>query len=343
MALLNFPLNPIPGQTYVLGSITYQWNGSAWLKTNQGNINATTVSATNILINGAPVATTATVMAILLNNVLPGADISVASGADTITVGNTSTLQTVTGRGHTTTNIVHIANTSNAISLNSAALVIDGGASVGGDLWLGGTLFSGGVPVITTATLGLSLSAGSDILITNTGTGDVLVINDVSTLDTVLKRGNSTTSTVFFNNTTTSTSSSTGAVVVAGGLGVGGRISSESLRIADSIFDSTQISINTTDTVVVDSYSSLDFRSSKYLIQIDEGSGPTASFETIEILLLVDNVGTVYATEYAVLSTNGEMGEFAADVQGDNMVRLYFTPYQATNKVLKLLRTAMTV
>jgi hypothetical protein len=107
--------------------------------------------------------------------------------------------------------------------------------------------------------------------------------------------------------------------------------------------DSGLVLVNTVDTTVIDAYSIDDYRSSKYIIQISDGTGPSANFEVIEILLLLDNSGTVYATEYAVLSSNGELGEFAADVQGDNMVRLYFTAYQATNKVIKTLRTAMRV
>jgi len=57
-------------------------------------------------------------------------------------------------------------------------------------------------------------------------------------------------------------------------------------------------------------------------------------------LLLIDNIGTVFATEYGVLTTNGELGAFAADVQG-NTVNLYFTAYMPTNKILSLLRTGM--
>jgi hypothetical protein len=86
-----------------------------------------------------------------------------------------------------------------------------------------------------------------------------------------------------------------------------------------------------------------DFRASKYVIQIEEGTGVGANFEVIEILLLVDNIGTVYATEYAVVSSSGELGEFAADVQGDNIVRLYFTAYQASDKVIKTFRTGMSI
>jgi hypothetical protein len=60
------------------------------------------------------------------------------------------------------------------------------------------------------------------------------------------------------------------------------------------------------------------------------------------MLLLIDNNQTVYATEYAVLSSSGELGSFAADVQNDNIVRLYFTAYQASSKTIKIFRTTMT-
>ena len=109
------------------------------------------------------------------------------------------------------------------------------------------------------------------------------------------------------------------------------------------MLDSTLILINTTATTVVDAYPISQYRSAKYLIQIDEGMGPTANFQVIEILLLVDNVGTVYATEYGVLTSNGELGEFAAGLDTDNRVKLYFTAYQASSKELVVLRTALAV
>jgi hypothetical protein len=261
----------------------------------------------------------------------------------TITIWNTGTLQTVTDRGNSTTNQLLFLNTTNATNTISGALVVSGGVAIGGDLWLGGTIYSAGVPVITTSTLVESFEAGDDIQILSTAslTGQVLVISNTSTLQTVTTRGSTTTNVVHFSNTTESISSSTGAVIIGGGLGVAKRINSESLQIADTVMDSGLILVNTTATYVVDYYPIGQYRSAKYLIQIEDGSGISASFETIEILLLVDNAQTVYATEYAVLSSNGELGEFAADVQGDNIVRLYFTPYQGTNKILKIFRTGM--
>jgi hypothetical protein len=276
MALLNFPLNPSPGDTHVVGSITYTWNGTAWLKTNLGNINAGTVTATTVIIasgsstvqissgtiviNGSEVLTTASIFNALDTILTPGTDIELLSNTTTneITISNVSTLQTVTDRGNTTTNVVHFSNTSASTNTVTGAVVIDGGVGIGGDAW------------------------------------------------------------------------------------VYGRINSESLKIADSIFDSTLVQINSTSTATIDTYSITQFRSAKYLIQVDEGSGPGAEFQVGEMILLVDNTGTVHTVEYGMVSSNGFMGEFAGGTVGST-VNLYFTPYFPTEKVIKVLRTGMTV
>jgi hypothetical protein len=159
---------------------------------------------------------------------------------------------------------------------------------------------------------------------------------------------------VFISDATPSTSTTTGALVVTGGVGIGGdtyiggQVVAKSLKIADSVFESNLVIINNTATTVVDRYSAnpvTGYRAAKYLIQIDSNADqPDASFEVIEILLLVDNLEVVYATEYGVLTTHGELGDFAADVQTDvngSTVRLYFTAFDATNKVISILRTGM--
>lgn len=220
-----------------------------------------------------------------------------------------------------------VGGDAQSTSTTTGALVVAGGIGIGGAINAGSTSTINGAEIITTATINQYAPAPN--------------------LQRVTDVGNTTTNQVIILNTTESTSTTTGALLVEGGIGVGGdiwvegRLTSESVKIMDAVFDSTLMLVNTTGTVVIDSYSVDLFRSAKYLIQIDEGDGPTADFQTIEILLLVDNVGTVYATEYAVLTTNGEMGEFEADVQVDDIVRLYFTPYYPTAKTIKVLRTGL--
>jgi hypothetical protein len=362
--LLNFPPSPNTGDTYSVGNNTWIWNGAAWIKYSPIVVNTATFSTStntgavvidgglgvngsvNIkntsTIAGAEIITTAT-----LNNyvrqttIVAGTDTAVNTSSGVVTIWNTSTLQSVTSRGNTTDFQITILNTSSAYGVGSGALFVAGGISAVGDLWLGGTIYSGGVPVITTSSLGQAIYAGTDISITTTGSGGVLVISNTSTLQTVTTRGAITDRIVTFANTTNSTSSGTGAVIVFGGIGVGGRINCESVQIADAIIDSGETFINSTNAEVIDLYPADQFRTAKYLIQIDEGSGPTANFHSVEMLLLVDNVQNVYATEYAVVTSNGDLGQFAADVQGDNLVRLYFTAYNATNKIIKVFRTTM--
>jgi len=306
------------------------------------------VIANTSTIDNADIVTTATLAQYIRPSIFvagTGTTIttSTANYQETITIWSTSTLQTVTDSGNSTTNQLLFLNATNATNTVTGALIVTGGVGIGGDLYLGGTIYSAGIPVITTTTIVDYFAAGDDIQIISTAsfTGQVLLITNTSTLQTVTTRGSTTTNAVHFTNTTESTSSSTGAVIISGGLGVAKRINSESLQIADTVMDSGLILVNTTATYVVDYYPIGQYRSAKYLIQIEDGSGISADFETIEILLLVDNAQTVYATEYAVLSSNGELGEFAADVQGDDVVRLYFTPFQASSKILKIFRTGM--
>ena len=233
-----------------------------------------------------------------------------------------------------------ITTPTNATSTNSGALQIIGGVGVGGDLWLGGTLYSNSQPVITTATLGASVFGGNDITITSTGTSSTsfLRFDNTSTLQTVTNRGWTTTNALLFSNATESTSTNSGALVVVGGIGVGKRINCESLRIADSIFDSTQVTVATTASVVIDSFLSTDFRSAKYFIQV---SSAGTAFSAVEINL-IHHSNTVYSTQYGLVNTGGSLGSFTADLSiVDSIVRLYFTASAATNKTIKVLRTGM--
>jgi hypothetical protein len=287
MATLNFPTDPEVGDTYKIGSTTYQWNGSAWIIQSQSN-----VSVTNLTV-------------------------------ETIYVTSTT-------------------NYSSSTFELTGALVVEGGAAIGRDLYVGGTLYTNGAPVLTTSSFGITAQDGIDIdIVESTSTG-ILVWNNISTLQSVTGRGSSTNHVITFSNQTESTSTMTGGIVILGGVGVGKRVTCESLRIADSIFDSTRTLVNTTATTAIDTYSTTQFRSAKYLVQIDEGIGTFADFELREILLVADNNNHVWATEYGVVTSNGDLGVFAADIIGTT-VTLYFTAYSATSKTIKVLRTGMAV
>lgn len=188
----------------------------------------------NISVGGGLSINTSTGPSVLLTNtgvlsLIAGTDTSVSASTGNITVWNTSTLQTVTDRGWTTTNYMHIANGFSQVGTGTslpggtwtnAVFKVDGDAGVGGNLYIQGDFYAAGKAVLTTSTLGGSLNQGQDITITtNTATGEITWDN-VSTLQSVTGRGNTTTNRVLFLNTSNSTSTTTGAITVAGGVGI---------------------------------------------------------------------------------------------------------------------------
>ena len=160
-----------------------------------------------------------------------------------------------------------------------------------------------------------------------------------------------TTSTVHFLNTTDSTSTTTGAVVIDGGLGIGGdvwiegRVNAESVMIADTVFDSTESVNTTTMSTVIDQYPVSQFRSTKYLVQIDDEDN--GNFQVTECLMLVVNTGSSYSAssnEYGTVTNNGELGVFQTNIIGGPtpVVQFLFQATTASNKTVKVLRIAMT-
>jgi len=285
---LGFPTDPEVGDTYVIGSTTYQWNGDAWIVQSSGAVTISTLTVETLIVT-------------------------------------------------TTTDV----NTATGIS---GGLQVYGGAWIDKSLYVGGTLYSSGQQVLTTSSFAGGISSGVDIVVVETAGTDTttLTFNNVSTLQSVTGRGSSTNLIVTFANQTESTSTMTGGVIISGGVGVGKRVTCESLKIEDTVFDSTRTLVNTTATTIIDTYSLTQFRSAKYLVQIDEGIGINADFELREILLVADNNNHVWATEYGVVTSNGDLGTFAAEISGSN-VNLYFTAFAATNKTIKVLRTGMAV
>jgi hypothetical protein len=188
----------------------------------------------NISVGGGIAVNTATGPSVILTNtgvlsIIGGIDISVNTATGNVTVSNTSTLQSVTNRGSTTTNFMRIANGFSQVGTGTsldggtwtgAVFVVDGDGGFGGNLYIQGDFYASGKAVLTTSTLGGSLNQGQDITITtNTATGEITWDN-VSTLQSVTGRGNTTTNRVLFLNTSNSTSTTTGAITVAGGVGV---------------------------------------------------------------------------------------------------------------------------
>jgi len=383
MALLNFPPNPNPGDKYTIGTITWQWTGSAWIKYNDPNKTFGEVTSTAIVITSTSTSSLQVTGGTIIsgdlfvggNLVGPGVA-SLSTSTDNVRGGSTGSVLYQAAPGVTkfigigttgsilvsngttatfanTLNSLVISGTTNATSTTTGALVVGGGVGIAGDLWIGGSLYAQGNPVLTTATFGAVISAGQDITISFVTGTNYIRVNDVSTLQTVTGRGFTTTNRINITNTASSTSTSTGALTVKGGVGIGGdvnawgKVTAESVQIKDASIDSTKTTVSSQSATVVDQYNLTDFRAAKYLIQIDEGTGAGANFQSEEIMLLATNTGTVYLTEYGKISSKGNgnwLGDFSADINnvgGSDVVRLLFTANQATDKVISVLRISM--
>jgi len=263
---------------------------------------------------------------------------------------------------NTATSIVspelQVTSSTNSVSTNTGALVIAGGVGIAGDVHIGGVIYSGGVPALTTASFNLTAADGVDIDIrqaTDPLSGfDTLIFDNTSTLQTVTGRGAITSHAITISNATVSTDISTGALIVAGGVGIGGRVNTESIQIADTVFDSTESFSSNFLPSTIDSYYLSDYRSSKYFIQISEPNinqgGYESRFHAVEIVLTAKNDGTPYMTQYGQITTGGELGTFSAESSGtapNILISLIFTPNPAgpsehgSLKTIKVLRTAM--
>jgi hypothetical protein len=119
-----------------------------------------------------------------------------------------------------------VTTTTNSTSTNSGAIIVAGGGGFGGDIWAA-DIYSNGEQVVTTGTIGSfgvsGIQAGTDTAVANLG-GNVVLVWNTSTLETVTSRGNSTTNSISVTNTTASTSTNSGALTVAGGVGIGGSV-----------------------------------------------------------------------------------------------------------------------
>jgi len=357
MALLNFPSNPTDGQLFTIGTNTWVWNATlnAWTKYNNPITTIPILTVTNsLIVTTSTQSTSSTTGAVVVTGgVGIGGNLNVAGNLSVSTAGtaagggsiNAGTINATSG----TFSILTVTSSTVSRSPTTGALVVKGGLGVGGNLWIGGSLYAGGGLVLTTASFNDSLSAGPDISITQVG-GNVLRISNTSTLQTVTSRGNTTTNRVLFLNTTNSTSTTTGAITITGGVGigrdlfVGGNVYAANLMLVAAMFASNQVAVNTTATTMIDSYSLSSFRAAKYVIQVNSGVGALANFEVVELLMMVDNAGNVYMTEYGRLTTPaGSLGDYSASLGVDNIVRLYISPFSATTKVINVVRTALVV
>lgn len=232
----------------------------------------------------------------------------------------------------------------------SGALIVSGGAGIGGNLNVGGNLFSAGSVVVTTATLAsygvTSITAGTDTAVSSS-TGFVVVWN-TSNLQTITDRGNSTTNSVVVNNTlTVAKAINAGSLAVTNNAIFHNGLTAETTStfnktvvVGSSALETSVTNINTADPTSIDSFDATLYRSARCVVQISDITN--GFYQLVEVVLMHDDYGQVYKSEYGIINTGIVLGEFTTDLIGTT-VNLYFTAYNASNMTSNVVKTLISV
>jgi hypothetical protein len=114
-------------------------------------------------------------------------------------------------------------------------------------------------------------------------------------------------------------------------------ITTNTVIFAQSHEDDLTVTVSTASQTVLDSYFLTDFRAVEYLVYIKDN---TANAYQLSKLLMIHNDGGASVTEYGTISTNTNIGVFAATVNTTHAI-LQYTSAGTANSVVKLHRTRM--
>ena len=96
-------------------------------------------------------------------------------------------------------------------------------------------------------------------------------------------------------------------------------------------------SISGTSQQQLDNFAVAGYDTAKYLVKIKDGG----DYHIEEIVIVYDGTN-IELNQYGIITNNGLLGSFTADVSGSN-VRLLFTPNGATTMSIKVAKTLMAV
>jgi hypothetical protein len=166
----------LPSGTRNLGSNLVPWNNlfanAVFDSSNRVLSSVTPTAGLGIAItdlaSGGPAASFVVTNTGVLS-IIAGTDTRISSATGNVTISNTSTLQSVTGRGATTDQNIRLTAGTASNSQTTGTLVVTGGVGVSGSIYAG-NIYSNGAAVWTTATLtdNLQLTNGAGYLTSST-------------------------------------------------------------------------------------------------------------------------------------------------------------------------------
>ena len=122
---------------------------------------------------------------------------------------------------------------------------------------------------------------------------------------------------------------------IENGIAISGIVTSSSYSLPDGLISSGVSTTTTTSETVVDSFSSLSYRSAKYQIQITTGT----QYQVTELFVVHDGT-TSYQTEYATIKTGLTLSTFSSDINAGNL-RLLAIPTSTDSTTFKIIRTTI--
>jgi len=273
----------------------------------------------------------ATLSAATVTNALVVTGYTSLNGGATISAATVTNTLSVTGR-------TSLTDVSVSQTLTATNLVITGTATLPSVVTLSALTVTN-LTVTNNETVGNNLSVAN--LFTATGAsvfGSTIGVTGIAT----------------FNSTQDSNATNNGSIVTLGGVGITknlvvgsavtiGSVSTQTVVPAiysnNSLYSSyTSGYITTNAQATLDTYSASAYRTAKYIVQIVDGT----KIHVEEILVFHDGTN-VYLTEYAIATSQGELGTFDAAL-GGGTVTVSFTPnYTPTSMTIKLNRTTITL
>jgi carbonic anhydrase/acetyltransferase-like protein (isoleucine patch superfamily) len=273
----------------------------------------------------------ATLSAATVTNALVVTGYTSLNGGATISAATVTNTLSVTGR--TSLTDVNVSQT-----LTATNLVVSGTATLPSTVTLSNLTVTN-LTVTNNETVGNNLSVAN--LFTSTGAatfGSTIGVTGIAT----------------FNSTQDSNATNNGSIVTLGGVGIAknlvvgtavtvGSASTQTVVPAiysnNSLYSSYTSGYITTNSVIsLDTYSASAYRTAKYIVQIVDGT----KIHVEEILVFHDGTN-VYLTEYAIATSQGELGTFDASLGGGTVTVNFTANYTPTSMTIKLNRTTITL
>ena len=104
-----------------------------------------------------------------------------------------------------------------------------------------------------------------------------------------------------------------------------------------TLIDTAVTTVTNTLTTLIASFPTTLYRSARSVVQIED---PGLNYQLTEVVLIVGNTGTVYKSEYGIITTNGDSGVFSASYSSST-VKLFFSAFTATNKIVTVTKTSI--